>query len=1032
IATGQAASDELEGLLHGYAEPDRHTPITLDCLMTQTGHLGAASGLAALIKSSLELHTLATPAVYGLSHPAAVIESNPLFSVSTEPSALKPTNEDGRLLTAVNNADRQIAYHILLERESKVRAPNDHAKSSSSTSSYDQHTVDGVPLIDATRRRRDAMRDRATQATAQLQGQSAHDASSVDETHEISTAKTDSAPSLVSKTTSMTKAVIEPVARELSATQLEAFLIGFIVEQTGYPAEFVEMGADLEADLGIDSIKKAQMFGELGEQFSITPDENLTLDDFPTLQHVLDYLAPFVGPTKPQTSRIAGEAEKVGAAPPRLASPLPEPLVAAKKAGKERAVTDSSRKQNGQVERQIEQEFLEFFSEQTGYPVDFVEMDAKLDGDLAIDAPRKKQLLEELSRAFAIPKPERTNDQSLATVGDLLEWVRSEAAALPARSSSPSPREDNEDPKTVSQSNDRQNALIPEFKRLTRTMDLLAMAGLSSPYFAEHETVTRDTTQIDGKEVITFCSSNYLGMSGDPRVNAAAQDAIERLGTSVSASRLIAGKPLHRQLEDELARFLGAEATIVFSSGYAANESTIGHLFGPGDLIIHDSLAHNCIIQGAILSGAHRLNFPHNDFDALDQQLERVRGKYRRTLIAIEGVYSMDGDHCDLPTAIEIKHRHDAFLLVDDAHAIGTMGATGRGSPEFFNVDPAEIDLWVGTLSKALGSGGGFVAGSRDLISYLKHSAPGFIYTVALSPACAGAALASLELVRQEPQRITKLQNNAALLLDLAKQRGLDVGPAARTPIVPVMVGNSHTALLLSRRLLDRGIDIQPIVHPAVENDAARLRFMVTAKHTEDQIRTTIDALADDLKAVQSESVPIDEWKAVLSGKKSLPDTTANGQPANSADEESAAKKSADIADQPSGSMKTVPSVAPNNTPSPAKSPTSSPADLSRVELRVVSGELIDPSQECHWTKKDLREYLINFIVEQTGYPPEFVEMDADLEADLGIDSIKKAQLFGELGQHFEITPDETLTLDDFPSLQEVFDYIGEQTGIDS
>ncbi len=322
------------------------------------------------------------------------------------------------------------------------------------------------------------------------------------------------------------------------------------------------------------------------------------------------------------------------------------------------------------------------------------------------------------------------------------------------------------------------------------------------------------------------------------------------------------------------------------------------------------------------------------------------------------------------------------------------MGTTGRGSPEFFDLDPNEIDLWVGTLSKALGSGGGFVAGSRELVEYLKFSTPGFIYTVALSPGSAGAALAALRLLQQQPQRVAKLQRNARLLLELARQRGLDTGPAGDTPVVPIMVGNSHTALLLSRRLLSRGIDIQPIVYPAVENDAARLRFMITARHSEEQIRRTIDALAEDLKEVQSESVPIAQWQSVLSGKSPMPlDRDRSGE------SDAAANRQMPSDDQ-----------------------------LSDASLRAPSTS----TGQHDWTKTDLQDYLINFIVEQTGYPPEFVEMDADMEADLGIDSIKKAQLFGELGQHFEITPDENLTLDDFPSLQEVFDYIAAQVGIEA
>ena len=260
---------------------------------------------------------------------------------------------------------------------------------------------------------------------------------------------------------------------------------------------------------------------------------------------------------------------------------------------------------------------------------------------------------------------------------------------------------------------------------------MLEATGLANPYFKVHERVANDTTVIGGRELINFSSYNYLGMSGDPVVAAGRQGGHrplrhQRLGQPAGVGR----KTLHRELERAIADFIGAEDAIVFVGGHRTNETTIGHLFGPGDLILHDALAHNSIVQGAILSGARRRPFPHNDWQALDQLLAELRGEYRRVLVAIEGVYSMDGDIPDLPRFIEVKKRHKAFLMVDEAHSIGVLGPHGRGIGEHFDVDPADVDIWMGTLSKAFGSCGGYIAGCKALVEYLKYTAPGFVFSV--------------------------------------------------------------------------------------------------------------------------------------------------------------------------------------------------------------------------------------------------------------------------------------------------------------
>ena len=266
---------------------------------------------------------------------------------------------------------------------------------------------------------------------------------------------------------------------------------------------------------------------------------------------------------------------------------------------------------------------------------------------------------------------------------------------------------------------------FPEYIRLRGALDLLKESGLANPFFHVHEQVATDTTVVGGRELINFSSFNYIGMSGDATVAKAAKDAIDQYGTSVSASRLVSGnKVIHRDLELAIADLIGTEDSIVFVGGHATNETTVGHLFGPGDLVLHDALAHNSIVQGSILSGARRRPFPHNDWRAVDRLLAEHRGDYRRVLIATEGVYSMDGDIPDLPRLIEVKKRHKAILMVDEAHSVGVLGRRGRGIGEFYDVHPADVDLWMGTLSKAFGSCGGYVAGCQAIVQYLKYTAP--------------------------------------------------------------------------------------------------------------------------------------------------------------------------------------------------------------------------------------------------------------------------------------------------------------------
>ena len=367
---------------------------------------------------------------------------------------------------------------------------------------------------------------------------------------------------------------------------------------------------------------------------------------------------------------------------------------------------------------------------------------------------------------------------------------------------------------------------------------------MENPFFRAHEGVASAHSVIAGREVINFGSYNYLGLNGDPRVQAAAKAAIDQYGVSASASRMVSGeRPVHGALEAALAAHYRAQAALVFVSGHATNVTVIGHMMGPRDLIVHDAAIHNSCTEGVRLSGAKRLSFAHNDWRAAEAALAEARRGARRALLVIEGHYSMDGDIPDLPRFIEIARRHDAWLMVDEAHALGVVGARGHGVHEHFGIDPNEVDIWMGTLSKTLSGCGGYIAGNASLIEWLKHSAPGFVYSVGLAPALAAAATESLRILHAEPGRVARLQANTALFLDLAQEAGFDTGTATAHAIVPVILKSSIAAARYSQLLFARGINVQPIIYPAVAEKAARLRFFMSSEHSEADIRSTIAAL---------------------------------------------------------------------------------------------------------------------------------------------------------------------------------------------
>jgi 8-amino-7-oxononanoate synthase len=395
----------------------------------------------------------------------------------------------------------------------------------------------------------------------------------------------------------------------------------------------------------------------------------------------------------------------------------------------------------------------------------------------------------------------------------------------------------------------------PGYELLRQHMESDGNQGISDLMYQSFDGINGNLARHAGRDLVNFCSYNYLGMSGDPVVSRAAIEAIVTYGTSVSASRVISGeRPIHRELESELADWLGTEDAVTFVGGFSTNEDTIGHLFGAGDLILYDSLIHASIQEGAKLSGATVVPFPHNNADTLDNLLQRQRKNAKQVLIVAEGVYSMDGDIADLPRLVDVKKRHNALLMIDEAHSIGVLGPTGRGIGEYHDVDPGAVDLWMGTLSKTFASCGGYIAGVKSLVSYLRYTAPGFVFSVGISPPNTAAALASLRLLRKEPERVARLRSRADLFRQLARQHGLDIGASHDTAIVPVIVGASRIAALLSRTLLARGVLALPIAYPAVPEKAARLRYFISSMHTEQQIRSSVEATAACLADLHEET----------------------------------------------------------------------------------------------------------------------------------------------------------------------------------
>jgi 8-amino-7-oxononanoate synthase len=349
-----------------------------------------------------------------------------------------------------------------------------------------------------------------------------------------------------------------------------------------------------------------------------------------------------------------------------------------------------------------------------------------------------------------------------------------------------------------------------------------------------------------GEPLIMFSSYSYLGLIGHPRIATAVKEAVERYGTSTGGVRLLTGTlELHHELEHELAQFLGQEGAATFASGYDANIAAITSLFGANDVAILDQYAHQSIHDGVRMAGCENRRFKHNDMDDLERRLRQARNRgAQRILVAVDSVFSMDGDQAPIADLIALKNKYGAFLLVDEAHALGSVGRTGRGICEEQDIDPSDIDILTGSLSKGIPSSGGFVAGARGLKIYIQHGSAPYMFSAAMTPANAAASLEALRIVQEEPQHMERLRRNTRIMKDGLTRLGFSTG-ASTTPVLPLLLGDEFRAYRVAREMLERGIFVSAVVYPAVSPGQARLRLCATAAHEPEHFQRLFDALGE-------------------------------------------------------------------------------------------------------------------------------------------------------------------------------------------
>lgn len=381
--------------------------------------------------------------------------------------------------------------------------------------------------------------------------------------------------------------------------------------------------------------------------------------------------------------------------------------------------------------------------------------------------------------------------------------------------------------------------------KFNRAKDLIS-AGLY-PYFRVIESAQDPEVVINGRRMIMVGSNNYLGLTNHPKVKEASLDAIRKYGTGCAGSRFLNGTlSIHVELEEKLARFIRKEAALVFSTGFQVNLGVISSLVGKDDVAIIDKMDHASIIDGCRLSYGEIKKFRHNAMADLERLLQQNNG--RGKLIIVDGVFSMEGDIVNLPGVVELAKAHGARLMVDDAHGIGVLGKTGRGTAEHFGLEE-EVDLIMGTYSKSLASIGGFIAGSEEVIHYIKHSARSLMFSASPPPASVAAVSAAIDIIESEPERIERLWQNTDKMLEGFKRLGFETGPS-KTPIIPVIVGDSGTAFKMAMMLQDEGVFVNVAVTPAVPEGKALIRTSYMATHTDEQLDKVLSAFEKIGKAL--------------------------------------------------------------------------------------------------------------------------------------------------------------------------------------
>lgn len=383
------------------------------------------------------------------------------------------------------------------------------------------------------------------------------------------------------------------------------------------------------------------------------------------------------------------------------------------------------------------------------------------------------------------------------------------------------------------------NLLRNQLAKYTRPSEVKA-AGVY-PYFREISSDQDTVVKMNGKDVLMFGSNSYLGLTNHPKLKEASKAAIDKYGLGCAGSRFLNGSlDIHTELEEKLAKFVGKDEAIVFSSGYKANLGAISSVLTRHDYVILDDLNHACIIDGARLSFGRTMKYRHKNMASLEKVLQRCNAD-RVKLIVTDGVFSMEGDIAPLPAMVELAKKYNANIMVDDAHSLGVLGKGGRGTADHFGLVD-NVDIIMGTFSKSLASIGGFIAADKDTINFMKHTARSFIFSASIAPANAASVIAALEVMEEEPERIDNLWENTRYTMDALRSVGLETGPT-ETPIIPIYVRDDEKTFILTTMLQEAGVFVNPVISPAVASEDSLIRFSLMATHTKEQIDYAVDQL---------------------------------------------------------------------------------------------------------------------------------------------------------------------------------------------